>query len=219
MPTSCVHNPRYSPWTSSRTPLLLAGSAASFVVQGCDAAGLPVVDVGLLAPQLSISIAGPAATTHAAESLADGTVRVWYTPIVSGRFMLRVNVRSKPLPGSPFEVLVAALPSPSAAPRSKRQPGGSKSPRKPRLSAADVELVIPEGLVAYNTAGQRGRISLRAPHGGYLRPGDAARFKCVRETSGIRPHPCTSIRTRVARCCGDPTFTSDPTLNSDPAAA
>ena len=160
--------------------MALVGSAASFVVQGCDAGGLPV-DEGMLAPQLSISLAGPAPATHTLEPLADGSVRVWFTPVLSGRYLLKVLIHSQPLPGSPFEVLAA--PRSSGSPRradSAPKRGGAKSPRNPRLMAKDVRLRWPQGAVAfYATAGQRARFTVHSPFGGYLRPGDASRFACV----------------------------------------
>ena len=180
--------------------MALAGSVASFVVQGCTASGHPVIEAGLLAPVLAVKIAGSGACSHSLESLADGTVRVWYTPSVSGRYTLRVTIHSEPIPGSPFEVLVAS-PLGASSPRqislrqevrrggkSPRGGGGSDdrlsvagalSPRHGKLRAADLALCVPEGLLAYAAVGQRARIALRALDGGYLRPADASRLKCI----------------------------------------
>ena len=183
--------------------MALAGSAASFIVQGCSASGHPVIEAGLLAPLLAVKIAGSGACTHSMESQLDGTVRVWYTPSVSGRYVLRVTIRSEPIPGSPFEVLVAP-PLGSASPRQLplrregdsggRSPrgggssggtldlaggGGALSPRHGKLKASHLALCVPEGLLAYAMVGQRARIALRALDGGYLRPADASRLKCI----------------------------------------
>ncbi|KAL1521123.1 hypothetical protein AB1Y20_022677 [Prymnesium parvum] len=185
--------------------LAMAGTAAYFVVQGCTRSGRLVVEVGLLAPLLSVGFCGPGACSHKLESLPDGCVRVWYTPSVSGRYVLRVAIRSEPLPGSPFEVLVAP-PVPTVTPRSPRHASarregwrsatsprqggsprsrpltptdGAPSPLHPLLRAADVALCVPEGLLAYAKAGQRAHVALRAVDGAYLRPGDATRFTCV----------------------------------------
>ena len=90
------------------------GVGASFVVYGADQAGRPVLSVGLLSTILAVNLAGPGHATHRFESLTDGSVRVWYTPSVSGKYLLRVGVRTvkngtsriAALPSSPFTVQV-----------------------------------------------------------------------------------------------------------------
>merc|ERR1712185_529472 len=96
----------------------------------------------MLASVLAVSLTGPAQVEARLESLTDGSVRVWYTPKVSGKYMLRVGVRSKAntridsLPGSPFVVDVA--PRQSTLRRDGRQRYGAGSPaaadRSPRQS-------------------------------------------------------------------------------------
>ena len=93
----------------------VAGKGACFIVYGTDTEGRPVLSVGYLASVLVVSLIGPAQVdSQRFESLTDGSVRVWYTAKVSGRYSLRVGVRSprstvvEALPGSPFIVEVAA---------------------------------------------------------------------------------------------------------------
>ena len=108
----------------------VAGTGASFLVYGSDREGRPVLSVGLLSSVLAVSLVGPHKVTERLEALTDGSVRVWYTPKVSGRYSLRVGVRSgksgriEPLPGSPFAVDVAPRQESLRGERRKSGNGG-----------------------------------------------------------------------------------------------
>lgn len=102
------------------------GSASFFDVHGCDRASRPVLFVGLLSSVLVVQIVGPTTVSHKIEPLADGSVRVWYTPGVSGRYTLRISVRVsagstriEPLPGFPLTLDVA--PAKVHTPRGERR--------------------------------------------------------------------------------------------------
>ena len=84
---------RHSVATGEALSSAVVGAASSFDVHGCDRASRPVLVVGLLSSVLVVQIVGPTVVEHKLEPLADGSVRVWYTPGVSGRYALRLAVR------------------------------------------------------------------------------------------------------------------------------
>ena len=186
----------------------VAGSPATFVVHGADTDGRPVLTVGWLSTVLVVGLQGPCAVSHKFESLSDGAVRVWYTPVVSGKYLLKVGVRRgggggsgggaarvEPIVGSPFAVDVAPSQSPTPRARTPRTPrtprsdgdsggGGATGTRNgavggPSVRAADVTLRAPRGLLASAIAGQPSRLELVAPHLGSDRSVLPGRLKCV----------------------------------------
>jgi len=168
----------------------VAGSATAFIVHGYDRVGRPILPVGLLASVLDVKFSGPSKVEHKCESQPDGSVRVWYTPPVSGSYSLRVGVRAsieatriEPIAGSPFalEVSAAKMGTPRGASRSKGaggaegghsgHGGSAHSPRSPgrlaspqaSIKAADIRLRAPRGLLANASAGVPARLELLAP--------------------------------------------------------
>ena len=176
------------------------GKAASFVVHGCDSTARPVIEIGLLASILDVAIHGPSTIKPRLESLANGTVRVWYTPEVSGKYSVALRLRGdprrlEPLPGSPFTLLVepaatgvhtprakpsthlaAAAAEPLASPR-RHTPPPQGYGRETAASASYRASAItsPQGTI------RAADIRLRAPRGmlAHARAGEPARIELL----------------------------------------
>ena len=116
------------------------GTAASFTVHGSDRTSRPILPVGLLSSVLVVQIVGPTTVRHKVEPLKDGSVRIWFTAEVSGRYTLRVGVRVgggtariEPIAGSPFTLEVA--PTKVLTPRRERGERTDRAERSAERSA------------------------------------------------------------------------------------
>ena len=151
-----------------------AGVTAQFLVFGYDRSGRPVLPVGLLSSLIEIKFNGAGNVTHKIEPLGDGSVRVWYTTEVSGKYTLKVGVRShagaikvEPISGSPF--------TPNVTPAKMTTPRGNTKPLTPRSSkvvGTAVAMEQPQQGTDTTTSSKSG--GSRSPRGSWRPPAGSA---------------------------------------------
>mgnify|MGYP000259227745 CR=1 FL=1 len=115
--------------SSSPTPTLAIGQeppVAGFAgerqcvdIAGHTASGKPVSVGGF-----TVGISGPARVSHTLSPLPDGSLRVHYTPPISGKWAVRITYRGTPLAGSPFVQVIAPA-------RTALDAGSPSSPGRP----------------------------------------------------------------------------------------